>query len=38
MTPDEPAETGKNLIKYCELDTFAMVKVWEAFKEAEDRK
>lgn len=27
--PDELAETRKNLLKYCELDTFAMVKLLE---------
>ena len=29
MEPKERAEMRKNLLKYCELDTFAMVKVWE---------
>ena len=33
MSPEELAETRKNLLKYCELDTFAMVKVWEALKD-----
>ncbi|MCR4645953.1 MAG: DUF2779 domain-containing protein [Oscillospiraceae bacterium] len=34
MSPEELAETRKNLLKYCELDTYAMVKVWEALKAA----
>lgn len=34
MSPDELAKTRKNLLKYCELDTFAMVKVWQALKKA----
>lgn len=34
MSPEEQAETRKNLLKYCELDTYAMVKVWQALKEA----
>lgn len=29
MKPDEAAVCRKNLLKYCELDTFAMVKIWE---------
>jgi hypothetical protein len=29
MSPEEVAETRENLLRYCELDTFAMVKVWE---------
>ena len=29
MTADEKTRTRKNLLKYCELDTYAMVKVWE---------
>ncbi len=33
MTPDKVAETRKNLLAYCKLDTFAMVKVWEKLKE-----
>ena len=33
MSPDEVAETRKNLLAYCKLDTFAMVKVWEKLKE-----
>lgn len=34
MSPEELAETRENLLRYCELDTYAMVKVWEALKEA----
>ncbi len=29
MSPEEQETTRQNLLKYCELDTFAMVKVWE---------
>ena len=29
MPPEEAKEARRNLLKYCELDTFAMVKVWE---------
>lgn len=29
MTPEEIAETRKNLLAYCKLDTYAMVKVWQ---------
>ncbi len=29
MTPEEREITRKNLLKYCELDTLAMVKIWE---------
>lgn len=31
MEPDEQKKTRHNLLKYCELDTYAMVKVWEEF-------
>lgn len=34
MSPEELAETRKNLLKYCELDTYALVKIWQKFKEA----
>lgn len=27
MSPEEQAETRESLLRYCELDTFAMVKV-----------
>ena len=33
MSPEEVAETRKNLLAYCKLDTFAMVKVWEKLEE-----
>ena len=29
MDPEEQAKTRENLLKYCQLDTYAMVKVWE---------
>lgn len=29
MAPDEQEKTRHNLLKYCELDTYAMIKVWE---------
>ncbi len=29
MPPDEQERTRRNLLKYCELDTYAMVKLWE---------
>ncbi len=29
MPPEERENTRRNLLKYCELDTYAMVKVWE---------
>lgn len=29
MSPEEQERTRENLLKYCELDTYAMVKVWE---------
>ena len=29
MAPDKQRTARHNLLKYCELDTFAMVKVWE---------
>lgn len=33
MSPEEVAETRKNLLAYCKLDTFAMVKVWEKLRD-----
>ena len=30
--PEEQEEARRNLLKYCELDTLAMVKVWEELK------
>ena len=29
MAPEEREEARRNLLKYCELDTYALVKVWE---------
>ena len=34
MPPDEQTAARKNLLAYCKLDTYAMVKVWEALKRA----
>ena len=34
MSPDESEETRYNLLQYCKLDTYAMVKVWEKLIEA----
>ncbi len=34
MSPEEREATRRNLLKYCELDTFALVKVWEELKRA----
>ena len=33
MPSEEAERTRHNLLKYCEMDTFAMVKVWEKLKE-----
>jgi hypothetical protein len=33
MTPEELEATRKNLLAYCGLDTYALVKVWEKLKE-----
>lgn len=33
MTSDLLEKARHNLLKYCELDTYAMVKVWERLKE-----
>lgn len=30
MPPQEQAIARHNLLKYCELDTYAMVKIWQA--------
>lgn len=38
MLPEEQAKTRKNLLKYCELDTYAMVKVWQKLKEVTKEK
>ena len=32
MSAEEREITRRNLLKYCELDTFAMVKLWEELK------
>lgn len=32
MPPEEQAATRQNLLKYCKLDTYAMVKLWEKLK------
>jgi hypothetical protein len=29
MPPEEAEKTRRNLLEYCKLDTYAMVKVWE---------
>lgn len=34
MSPEERAKTRDDLLKYCGLDTLAMVRVWEALKKA----
>ncbi len=34
MTPEEAARTRESLLRYCELDTFAMVKIWQKLVEA----
>ncbi|MBP5260833.1 MAG: DUF2779 domain-containing protein [Clostridiales bacterium] len=36
MVPEERDAARANLLKYCELDTYAMVKVWEKLCEAAD--
>ena len=33
MPPDLLKTTRQNLLKYCELDTYAMVKIWERLRE-----
>ena len=33
MEPEEAATSREALLRYCELDTWAMVKVWEKLKE-----
>ena len=35
MEPAEKETARRNLLKYCELDTLAMVKVWEKLRETE---
>lgn len=34
MTPEEAARTRESLLRYCELDTYAMVKIWQKLVEA----
>ena len=34
MPPDEREKARQELLKYCELDTYAMVKVWEELMQA----
>ena len=34
MSTEDQYAARQSLLKYCELDTFAMVKVWEKLKEA----
>lgn len=36
MSSEEGERTRRNLLEYCKLDTYAMVKVWEKLKEAVD--
>ena len=32
-TPEQQEKTREGLLEYCKLDTYAMVKIWEKFKE-----
>lgn len=34
MPPEEQTKARHDLLKYCELDTLAMVKAWQALCEA----
>lgn len=34
MTPEDRARTREQLLRYCELDTYAMVKIWRKLVEA----
>ena len=36
MTKEEQKNTRHNLLKYCELDTYAMVKIWEELRRVAD--
>ena len=38
MPPEEAERTRHNLLKYCELDTYAMVKVWERLRNVVDER
>ena len=33
LSKEEQEKLRNNLLKYCELDTYAMVKIWEKLKE-----
>ena len=33
LSPDEQESLRANMLKYCGLDTFAMVKIWEKLNE-----
>lgn len=37
MTPEEQEKTRQNLLEYCELDTLAMVKIWEKLREVAEK-
>ena len=37
MNAEERAVTRERLLRYCELDTFAMVKIWQKLRETVDR-
>lgn len=37
MSVDEQERARQSLLKYCELDTYAMVKVWEKLKEVVEK-
>ena len=37
MPADEQERAHQSLLKYCELDTYAMVKVWEKLKEVVEK-
>ena len=37
MDAEERAVTREQLLRYCELDTYAMVKIWQKLCEAVDR-
>ena len=37
MSADEQERARQSLLKYCELDTYAMVKVWEKLKEVVEK-
>ncbi|MDD6043362.1 MAG: DUF2779 domain-containing protein [Eubacteriaceae bacterium] len=36
MAPEEKEVARQNLLKYCKLDTYAMVKIWQALKAISD--